>query len=149
MLAVSGIDHTVKIFSADSRERHNAAKGIGIGKVDSSSFSSIGRRDRRRANAENLQSEAAAKGGSSSSQDEDSDDDTAVKGRGLRSMKRLEEINSITRKNDTDRKRGTSQYISRSLLTLMLARYNEHNRGDAADPDADDDEDPNEQCDIM
>jgi nuclear receptor interaction protein len=47
MLAVSGIDHTVKIFSPDARARKDAAMGIGIQPSDHSTFSSIGLRRRR------------------------------------------------------------------------------------------------------
>jgi WD40 repeat protein len=47
MLAVSGIDHTVKIFSPDGRQRFDAKRGIGIEESDHSTFSSIGLRDRR------------------------------------------------------------------------------------------------------
>lgn len=41
MLAVSGIDHTVKIFSPDAYARSRAKKGIGIDPTDSTGFSSL------------------------------------------------------------------------------------------------------------
>ena len=41
MLAVSGIDHTVKIFSPDAYARSRAKKGIGIDSTDSTGFSSL------------------------------------------------------------------------------------------------------------
>ncbi|KIW08632.1 uncharacterized protein PV09_00588 [Verruconis gallopava] len=47
MIAVSGIDSTVKIFGVDARARKDAALGIGIEEVDRSRFSSIGLRGRR------------------------------------------------------------------------------------------------------
>jgi nuclear receptor interaction protein len=54
MLAVSGIDHTIKIFSPDARAREVARRGQGVSAHDPSSFSSlawpmrIGRRQMRR-----------------------------------------------------------------------------------------------------
>jgi nuclear receptor interaction protein len=47
MIAVSGIDSTVKIFGIDARARKDAAMGRGIEEVDRSRFSSIGLRGRR------------------------------------------------------------------------------------------------------
>jgi len=47
VLAVSGIDSTVKIFSADSRARWNAARGNGIEEGGHSTFSGIGLRRHR------------------------------------------------------------------------------------------------------
>ncbi|KAI9670984.1 MAG: hypothetical protein M1831_005069 [Alyxoria varia] len=48
MLAVSGIDHTIKVFSADAKARRAARRGEGVNKSDSSGFSSIlGRRGPR------------------------------------------------------------------------------------------------------
>ena len=41
MLAVAGIDHTVKIFSPDQRDQHNARLGVGIQPLDPSAWSSI------------------------------------------------------------------------------------------------------------
>ncbi|KAF2435378.1 WD40 repeat-like protein [Tothia fuscella] len=48
ILAVSGIDHTVKVFSPDARDRRNARRGVGIERSDHSTFSSIGNRRRGR-----------------------------------------------------------------------------------------------------
>lgn len=48
MLAVSGIDHTIKIFSPDARARREAARGISIRKADTANWSSIGTRNRSR-----------------------------------------------------------------------------------------------------
>ena len=47
-MAVSGIDHTVKIFSPDAHLQRNARKGVGVHSADPASFSSIrwGRRGR-------------------------------------------------------------------------------------------------------
>jgi nuclear receptor interaction protein len=47
IIAVSGIDSTVKIFGCDSRARKDAALGVGIEEIDRQGFSSIGLRNRR------------------------------------------------------------------------------------------------------
>lgn len=47
IIAVSGIDSTVKIFGGDARARKDAALGIGIEEIDREGFSSIGLRTRR------------------------------------------------------------------------------------------------------
>ena len=41
MLAVAGIDHTVKIFSPDAYARSRAKKGIGITPTNPTDFSSL------------------------------------------------------------------------------------------------------------
>jgi nuclear receptor interaction protein len=48
MLAVSGIDSTVKIFSPDRRQRFDAKRGIGIEESDHSTFSTLHLGGRRR-----------------------------------------------------------------------------------------------------
>jgi nuclear receptor interaction protein len=48
MLAVSGIDSTVKIFSPDGRQRYDAKRGIGIEESDHSTFSTLHLGGRRR-----------------------------------------------------------------------------------------------------
>jgi nuclear receptor interaction protein len=60
MIAVSGIDSTVKVFGIDARARKDAAMGVGIEQVDRSRFSSIGlrgRRDRQRRQRDRLADE--------------------------------------------------------------------------------------------
>lgn len=60
IIAVSGIDSTVKIFGCDARARKDAALGVGIEDIDRGSFSSIGlrgRRERQRRQRERLDDE--------------------------------------------------------------------------------------------
>jgi nuclear receptor interaction protein len=60
IIAVSGIDSTVKIFGCDARARKDAALGVGVERIDREAFSSIGMRDRRerqRRQRERLQDE--------------------------------------------------------------------------------------------
>jgi nuclear receptor interaction protein len=102
-MAVSGIDHTIKIFSPDSRDQRNARKGIGVQSSDSGSFSSLnwGRRRRTHATDEDAQRPAEALS--------DSDEEVAMNG--LRSRKRMHEAYQITSKNDMDRKGGREDYF--------------------------------------
>jgi len=60
LIAVSGIDNTVKIFGCDGRARRDAALGVGIEEIDREAFSSIGlrgRRERQRRQRERLDDE--------------------------------------------------------------------------------------------
>lgn len=107
MMAVSGIDHTIKIFSPDARDQRNARKGIGVQPADPGNFSSLqwGRRRRARTDSEEQRPAEALS---------DSDEEVALNG--LRSRKRMHESYQITSKNDMDRKGGREDYfISVSL----------------------------------
>ena len=60
IVAVSGIDSTVKIFGVDGRARRDACLGVGVEEVDREGFSSIGlrgRRERQRRQRERLEDE--------------------------------------------------------------------------------------------
>lgn len=141
MLAVSGIDHTVKIFSADARARRDARLGIGVRKVDESEFSSIqglglGRR-RRRARAvdpgplepsdpeSQAQTERAEWAAGNTSTDSENEDGQGrgppVADGGLSSRKRMWDEYRILSANDSER-RGSSrgEYISVSSIPLAL-----------------------------
>jgi nuclear receptor interaction protein len=106
-MAVSGIDHTIKIFSPDARDQRNARKGVGVQSSDPGSFSSLnwGRRRRAQANDdEERPSEERA--------NEDlSDSDEEVSMNGLKSRKRMHEAYQITSQNDMDRKGGREDYF--------------------------------------
>jgi nuclear receptor interaction protein len=113
-MAVSGIDHTIKIFSPDCRDQRNARKGISVQSSDSGGFSSLnwGRRRRTQATDEDDQRPAEALS--------DSDEEVAMNG--LRSRKRMHEAYQITSKNDMDRKGGREDYfisVSRSSTTVI------------------------------
>lgn len=86
LLAVSGIDSTIKIFSPDQRAQEDARKGINVTRHDRSGWSSLefggmARRRRRRA-------------------------EPANESVGLRSMKRMDQEYQITSQNDVERRGG-------------------------------------------
>ncbi|SLM39623.1 WD40/YVTN repeat-like-containing domain [Lasallia pustulata] len=109
LLAVSGIDHTIKIFSPDARAQDDARAGInlGISSTGSSGYSSlegfIGRHRRR---------ESA---------------DGAV---GLASRKRMQQSYQICAQNDADRRGGMRDaFITRDMLAQLAAQLRERQMG--------------------
>ncbi|KAJ9665507.1 hypothetical protein H2201_004389 [Coniosporium apollinis] len=137
LLAVSGIDHTIKIFSPDARARHDAIRGIGVTAADASTFSSLGfgrSRMRRRAaptsaatgstdaeagpaRPENHREDRAVDEGGSS------DDERAQAPNGLPSRRRMHMEYQITSQNDVDRRGGNRDaFITRSMLAQLAAR---------------------------
>ncbi|KAI0576662.1 WD40 repeat-like protein [Pyrenophora tritici-repentis] len=118
-MAVSGIDHTIKIFSPDAHLQRNARKGVGVHSSDASVFSSINWERRRRNRATDTPTdadgEAAVEAGS------DSDDEVAPGG--LSSRKRMHQAYQITSKNDMDRKGGRDDYFISQAVFAQLARH--------------------------
>jgi nuclear receptor interaction protein len=107
-MAVSGIDHTIKIFSPDSRDQRNARRGIGVQSSSSGTFLSRDWQRRRRAQSANQDKcdedeERAAEALS------DSDEEVALNG--LKSRKRMHEAYQIISQNDMDRKGGREDYF--------------------------------------
>jgi nuclear receptor interaction protein len=103
-MAVSGIDHTIKIFSPDANAQRNARKGVGVQSSDPADFSSLSfSRRRRNRSDEDDDDERPTEAAS------DSDDEVAPNG--LRSRKRMHEAYQITSKNDMDRKGGREDYF--------------------------------------
>ncbi|KAL2037396.1 hypothetical protein N7G274_009881 [Stereocaulon virgatum] len=107
LLAVSGIDHTIKIFSPDSRAQKDAEEGINISSATNSSsgYSSLsGRRRQRR----------------------DSPPPTAEEGpqrEGLTSRKRMQNSYQIISQNDVQRQGGMRDaFITRGMLAQLAAR---------------------------
>lgn len=127
-MAVSGIDHTIKIFSPDARDQYNARKGVGVEATDPG-FSSLAfgmRRRRRRSRT----SEPAVPRETSEAMDVDSD--TEVAPNGLKSRKRIHDEYQITSQNDQDRQGGQQDaFITRALLAELAQRYRAHRHGDA------------------
>ncbi|SMQ46258.1 unnamed protein product [Zymoseptoria tritici ST99CH_3D1] len=128
MLAVSGIDHTIKIFSPDARAREAARRGIGVSAHDPSSFSSlawpmrIGRRQAR-STAQEPQSEerASSDAGPALTSEEQSrmdHDDEYVAATGLSSRKRMHDVYRITQTNEMEREGGNQD----SAITLPHAQ---------------------------
>ncbi|OQN95366.1 hypothetical protein B0A48_18472 [Cryoendolithus antarcticus] len=127
MLAVSGIDHTIKIFSPDSRAREAARLGREITAHDADEFSSIawphrlGRRGLRRSDAERPRttSEPAIP----TQTLDDQLDETYVAPTGLTSRRRMHEATEIMARNDVDRRGGNQDsLISRSMLMQLATR---------------------------
>lgn len=121
-MAVSGIDHTIKIFSPDSRDQHNARKGVGVHSADTTGFSSINIGRRRRPSRPEAEAEATEDEALS-----DSDGEVAVGG--LRSRKRMQQAYQIMSKNDMDRKGGRDDYFISRAVFAQLARHIAANQG--------------------
>jgi len=115
MLAVSGIDHTIKIFSPDARAREAARLGRGVEAHDSSEFSSLawpprygGRRRASRRSTSHSEGDGATSEPAISRRDEDdeNDSDDYVAPAGLASRRRLHESYQIMQQNDVERQGG-------------------------------------------
>lgn len=85
VLAVSGIDHTIKIFSPDARAQDDARAGINIANQGSSGISSLGHR-RTRFHGRRPHADADQPG--------------------LASRKRMHQSHQITSQNDVERQGG-------------------------------------------
>ena len=102
-MAVSGIDHTIKIFSPDVRDQYNARKGIGVHAADSSGFSSL-RWDRWR----DRQNAGGAEGEAPDLADSEGEQPAP---NGLHSRKRMDQAYQITSQNDMDLRGGRDDYF--------------------------------------
>lgn len=117
-MAVSGIDHTVKIFSPDAHLQRNARKGVGVHSSDPASFSSLrwGRgRNRPTEDSAETSTEPAAEA------PDDSDDEVAPGG--LTSRRRMHQSYQITSQNDMNRKGGREDYFISQAVFAQLARH--------------------------
>jgi nuclear receptor interaction protein len=121
MLAASGIDHTIKIFSPDARAREAARLGSGIGAVDSSSFSSISWMRRRRQNRPAGATSTSEPAVDAATEARDAaDDDEYVAPGGLTSRKRMHLEYQITSQNDVERQGGNQEtFITVSKVCAM------------------------------
>ncbi|KAF1834155.1 WD and tetratricopeptide repeat-containing protein [Decorospora gaudefroyi] len=127
-MAVSGIDHTIKIFSPDLHLQHNARKGVGVRSSDPNTFSSLnwGRRRRNRATETSEPTESTQDAGSGD------DSDTEVAPGGLSSRKRMHQSYQITSQNDMDRKGGRDDYFISQAVFAQLARHIARGQGGGA-----------------
>lgn len=118
-MAVSGIDHTVKIFSPDAHLQRNARKGVGVHSADPASFSSIrwGRRGR------GVSTEPTAETETEPAVEALSDSDDEVVPGGLSSRRRMHQSYQITSQNDMDRKGGRDDYFISQAVFAQLARH--------------------------
>lgn len=141
-MAVSGIDHTIKIFSPDANAQRNARKGVGVHQADRG-MSSLGFGRRRRPRRPSAHSPPAVPRDPSLSDD---DDDDEVTENGLQSRKAMHEQYQITSQNDMDREGGESipkgwllntladvtcigredAFITRALLAQLAQRLHGH-----------------------
>ncbi|THW22540.1 WD40 repeat-like protein [Aureobasidium pullulans] len=119
MMAISGIDHTIKIFSPDARAREAARLGRGVAAADTSTFSSISWMRRRRQNrAAGATSEPAVDAGAD--ERNAADDDEYVASGGLSSRKRMHLEYQITSQNDVERQGGNQEtFLTRSMLASL------------------------------
>lgn len=130
MMAVSGIDHTIKIFSPDARAREAARLGRGITAHDSAEFSSLAwpsrlgrRRVSRRSESNNagtsaVTSEPAVPG---PTLDSDEMDETFIAEGGLASRQRMQDSYRIVSQNDVERQGGNQDaFLTVSDLHPLL-----------------------------
>jgi len=115
MIAVSGIDHTIKIFSPDQQSQYDARNGINIGASatgssgHSSVFMSRPRAWRSHPAPPTTTNGDDTKTGHFESEVEDADtdtDDTNPRNGGLASRKRMHESYQIISQNDAERQGG-------------------------------------------
>ncbi|KAF2632659.1 WD40 repeat-like protein [Macroventuria anomochaeta] len=121
-MAVSGIDHTIKIFSPDIRDQGNARKGIGVHSADTTGFSSINLGRRRRPSRPEPEDEPT-------NDEALSDSEGEYTAGGLKSRKRMHQAYQITSKNDMDRKGGRDDYFISQAVFAQLARHIAANQG--------------------
>ncbi|MCJ1378224.1 hypothetical protein MMC17_001321 [Xylographa soralifera] len=134
LLAVSGIDHTIKIFSPDRRSQQDARAGFNLGTTATGSTgrSSILRRNppmrrpSRTATNDSAETATDVRNGSAMAEDRDgsfnSDDYDATNG-GLASRKRMHDSYQIVSQNDVERQGGMQDaFITRSVLARLAAR---------------------------
>ncbi|KAF9641649.1 hypothetical protein BFW01_g1632 [Lasiodiplodia theobromae] len=133
MIAVSGIDHTVKIFSPDARARRNARLGIGVTPGDASQFSSISFGRLRRARPSRSQPPADEVDTTIVPEGDEDEDERATRN-GLASRRRMHDEYRITSENDVNRAGGSREnYITRGMLAELAQRF-------YMNPDGDDDD---------
>ncbi|KAI9823882.1 MAG: hypothetical protein M1832_002199 [Thelocarpon impressellum] len=105
MLAVSGIDHTIKIFSPDQRAQADARKGIGITPQPSSGNSSLGHGGRAHPSARSDRPIDPLRNATLAG-DDDEEGAEAVAPDGLQSRKQMHRSYEIISQNDVERQGG-------------------------------------------
>jgi len=118
VLAVSGIDHTIKIMSSDRVARRNARLGLGVAGVSPNGFSSLRMGRTRTAPGVNLPQQRSNETRDVDTDETDTEPPHAV--HGLSSRKRMHLQSEITSRNDQNRKGGNREaYITRSMLAQL------------------------------
>ena len=107
MLAVSGIDHTIKIFSPDVRSQNDARNGTNLGTSsnDSAGHSSIMLGRRRRPPTREATTNETSTNGTEGGEGEN-DNDIRPRSGGLASRKRMGDSYRIVTQNDVERQGG-------------------------------------------
>lgn len=108
MIAVSGIDSTVKIFGSGGRERHDAENGVNIANPGGGRHSSLRMGGRRRRHA---------------TLEEETEDEATVAARGLASRKAMHKSYEIMSQNDLDRRSGVGDAFITVSVDDMLATW--------------------------
>ncbi|KAI9850430.1 MAG: hypothetical protein M1838_005707, partial [Thelocarpon superellum] len=107
MMAVSGIDHTIKIFSPDQRAQDDARNGVNLANTTSTGYSSLELGGRVRfGRRQPVHDEDAGRDEIGSDGDGDANEDRQVAANGLRSRKRMHRSYEITSQNDVERQGG-------------------------------------------
>jgi nuclear receptor interaction protein len=133
MLAVSGIDHTIKIFSPDARAREAARLGRGVEAHDASQFSSIawpprrgGRRRTSRRSTSHSESGGATSEPAMDRHDEENENDQynyVLAPNGLASRRRLHERDQIMQQNDVERQGGNQDaFVTVSQVPILSGK---------------------------
>lgn len=132
ILAVSGIDSTVKIFGVGNRERRNAERGMNIANPGGAVHSSLrfgGRHRMRNFEAEDEEDEddANTNGDHTTAVNDDSDDDKAIAANGLKSRQAMHRNYEIMNQNDVARREEDGdEYLtvsgSAENMHLLFAR---------------------------
>ncbi|GME45797.1 Wd and tetratricopeptide repeat protein [Neofusicoccum parvum] len=124
MLAVSGIDHTVKVFSPDARARRNARLGIGVTPGDTSQFSSISFGPRLRRRQQRAPSSADDEVDTTTVPEGDENEDERAPPNGLPSRRRMHDEYRITSENDVNRAGGSREsFITTRRLWKINAMF--------------------------
>jgi DDB1- and CUL4-associated factor 6 len=126
MLAVSGIDHTIKIFSPDHRAQRDARLGrnINIDPNQSSGTSSISWSRRRNRTRASENSTDTVPGDNQISDEDETIIESVQPSNGLTSRKRLQNRHSIITQNDVERAGGNNEAyltVSRTFVSPSLS----------------------------
>ncbi|KAK7629824.1 WD40-repeat-containing domain protein [Phyllosticta citricarpa] len=119
MIAVSGIDHSIKIFSPDARARRNARLGVGVSPADSSTFSSISFGRLRRRHARQSTSAHENEIDSSYVPEGDEEEPESAAPNGLASRRRMHDEYRITSENDVNREGGSRENFITQIFQLI------------------------------
>ena len=127
MLAVSGIDHTIKIFSPDQRAQTDARRGINLATATNPSHGTSRIRPRAvpRAAASTDEAESTqAERLSTQSEDEEALEQERPSNGGLQScVMSSAEIEQLVQQNDLDRKGGAEEtFITREMLQHLATQ---------------------------